>query len=281
MSAPTPLTPRSLRDELAFLLDSTVDLAPEHYDRDTLLMRLECAFLVRHEAIQSTPAGPTPDSATAAHTIDAMYTARFNAEHQPDLTAGVAALLDRHTEKVKSALASDPGRLASKSHSGAAPPDTADAGHRSLGAPTLEHLIRKYGDFRAAKALHNSDNNQMEAEAYLAGALEVVESLRRERDEALAGRETAEAYAVALADAYAERRWRESAERAEAALRGWKALWPDLAQLLDGWHQDGTAWTPWDESVRKRLTEAGIAGDAALTARDSAPAPPTPGGTDG
>jgi len=29
----------------------------------------------------------------------------------------------------------------------------------------------------------------------------------------------------------------------------------DLAQLLDGWHNDGTAWSQWDESVRKRLIE--------------------------
>ena len=29
---------------------------------------------------------------------------------------------------------------------------------------------------------------------------------------------------------------------------------PDCAQLLDGWHQDGTAWTKWDESVRQRLS---------------------------
>jgi hypothetical protein len=32
-------------------------------------------------------------------------------------------------------------------------------------------------------------------------------------------------------------------------------LAPDLAQLLDGWHNDGTAWSEWDESVRKRLSE--------------------------
>jgi len=37
------LTRRSLRDELAFLLDSTVDLPANAYDRDTLLLRLESA----------------------------------------------------------------------------------------------------------------------------------------------------------------------------------------------------------------------------------------------
>jgi hypothetical protein len=45
MSTP-PLKVCSLLDEIAFLLDSTVDL--DHpYDRDTLLMRLETAFEVR------------------------------------------------------------------------------------------------------------------------------------------------------------------------------------------------------------------------------------------
>lgn len=29
----------------------------------------------------------------------------------------------------------------------------------------------------------------------------------------------------------------------------------DVAQLLDGWHQDGTAWTEYDESIRKRVSE--------------------------
>ena len=29
----------------------------------------------------------------------------------------------------------------------------------------------------------------------------------------------------------------------------------DIAQLLDGWHQDGTAWSEWDESVRRRVME--------------------------
>jgi len=27
-----------------------------------------------------------------------------------------------------------------------------------------------------------------------------------------------------------------------------------VAQLLDGWHQDGTAWSEWDESVRKDVS---------------------------
>jgi len=30
----------------------------------------------------------------------------------------------------------------------------------------------------------------------------------------------------------------------------------DVAQLLDGWHQDGTAWTEWDEAVRRRVSDA-------------------------
>lgn len=39
----------------------------------------------------------------------------------------------------------------------------------------------------------------------------------------------------------------------QAALR---ALLVDVAQIFDGWHQDGTAWTEHDESVRKRVSEA-------------------------
>lgn len=27
----------------------------------------------------------------------------------------------------------------------------------------------------------------------------------------------------------------------------------EVAQLLDGWHQDGTAWSEWDESVRQKV----------------------------
>lgn len=29
----------------------------------------------------------------------------------------------------------------------------------------------------------------------------------------------------------------------------------DVCQLLDGWHNDGTAWTVWDEGVRRRASE--------------------------
>jgi len=27
-----------------------------------------------------------------------------------------------------------------------------------------------------------------------------------------------------------------------------------IAQIFDGWHQDGTAWTEWDESVRREMS---------------------------
>lgn len=30
-------------------------------------------------------------------------------------------------------------------------------------------------------------------------------------------------------------------------------LLPDVGQLLDGWHADGTAWSQWDETVRQRV----------------------------
>lgn len=50
-------------------------------------------------------------------------------------------------------------------------------------------------------------------------------------------------------------------EAREAALldfaAAFKAWYPDCCQLLDGWHQDGTAWTEWDESVRRRLSDLG------------------------
>lgn len=48
---------------------------------------------------------------------------------------------------------------------------------------------------------------------------------------------------------------RERAETLAAALREIAALTPDIAQLLDGWHADGTAWSEWDESVRRRLAD--------------------------
>jgi hypothetical protein len=28
----------------------------------------------------------------------------------------------------------------------------------------------------------------------------------------------------------------------------------NVAQLLDGWHNDGTCWSEWDESVRKDVS---------------------------
>ncbi len=43
-----------------------------------------------------------------------------------------------------------------------------------------------------------------------------------------------------------------SAVRCEDGLIG---LLCDVAQLLDGWHNDGTAWTEWDESVRRRVSD--------------------------
>jgi len=37
------------------------------------------------------------------------------------------------------------------------------------------------------------------------------------------------------------------------ALSNWHSFGPDLAQLLDGWHNDGTVWSEHDESIRKKL----------------------------
>jgi hypothetical protein len=35
-----------------------------------------------------------------------------------------------------------------------------------------------------------------------------------------------------------------------------KVLLVDIAQIFDGWHADGTHWSDWDKSVRKRIAEA-------------------------
>lgn len=42
-------------------------------------------------------------------------------------------------------------------------------------------------------------------------------------------------------------------EVAKDLLRDFNSLAPDLAQLLQGWHADGTAWSEWDETVYQRL----------------------------
>jgi hypothetical protein len=34
-----------------------------------------------------------------------------------------------------------------------------------------------------------------------------------------------------------------------------KILLTDIAQIFDGWHADGTVWSEWDESVRRRVSE--------------------------
>lgn len=35
----------------------------------------------------------------------------------------------------------------------------------------------------------------------------------------------------------------------------WQEVLCCVAQVFDGWHNDGTAWSEWDESVRKRVGE--------------------------
>lgn len=54
---------------------------------------------------------------------------------------------------------------------------------------------------------------------------------------------------------------RERAQSSFAATAGCAALvgesisvLTDVAQLLDGWHSDGTSWSEWDESVRQRVS---------------------------
>lgn len=43
-----------------------------------------------------------------------------------------------------------------------------------------------------------------------------------------------------------------------------QSLLCNVAQLLDGWHNDGTTWTEWDESVRQRVSEVMLDVHAAL-----------------
>lgn len=43
----------------------------------------------------------------------------------------------------------------------------------------------------------------------------------------------------------------------------------DVGQLLDGWHNDGTAWSEWDESVRKRVADEMRLVDPILSSGDS------------
>lgn len=43
-------------------------------------------------------------------------------------------------------------------------------------------------------------------------------------------------------------RYRDLAEKLNNTL-------PRIAQVFDGWHNDGTAWSDWDESVRKEVSE--------------------------
>lgn len=66
--------------------------------------------------------------------------------------------------------------------------------------------------------------------------------------------------------------WRHGVEEAltaeNARLRAqvmeWLRLAPDLGQLLSGWHQDGTAWSEWDQKVYERLQAIQSAHEAAL-----------------
>jgi hypothetical protein len=61
-----------------------------------------------------------------------------------------------------------------------------------------------------------------------------------------------------------------------------------IAQLLDGWHADGTCWSKWDEEVRQGVTEIGrtlepLRGELNATTKGGAPTPQageTSGGAD-
>jgi hypothetical protein len=65
----------------------------------------------------------------------------------------------------------------------------------------------------------------------------------------------------------------KEADAARLMVLEWLTLAPDLAQLLQGWHADGTAWSAWDQSVYEHLLEiqtkheSGAAIDSAMSAR--------------
>jgi hypothetical protein len=80
-----PLTRRSLHDEFAFLLDSTVDLPADKYDRDTLLMRLEVAARARMVNLEQ-EAERLRGSVTATRIVEAEARA-LDSEHERDLLA--------------------------------------------------------------------------------------------------------------------------------------------------------------------------------------------------
>lgn len=77
----------------------------------------------------------------------------------------------------------------------------------------------------------------------------LVEAEAKERSHALIAEQLENAIDC-MATAEAE------AARLRSALEPLTQLLIDIAQIFDGWHADGTAWTEWDESVRRRITAA-------------------------
>lgn len=58
------------------------------------------------------------------------------------------------------------------------------------------------------------------------------------------------------------------AERMERFINAFIAFYPDCAQLLTGWHQDGTDWTEWDQSVYDALVALSKQARTALEPED-------------
>jgi hypothetical protein len=79
------------------------------------------------------------------------------------------------------------------------------------------------------------------------------EQANRERDDAVANNE-ANLNLAGIRAKLLEKAGRER-ELAQAKCAEWADLVPEICQLLDGWHADGTAWSEWDESVRKRIAK--------------------------
>lgn len=57
-------------------------------------------------------------------------------------------------------------------------------------------------------------------------------------------------------------------DRLRKALEKFMGFYPNCAQLLDGWHADGTVWSAWDESVRQQLIRLGVIAQQALAGKE-------------
>jgi hypothetical protein len=89
-----------------------------------------------------------------------------------------------------------------------------------------------------------------------------IDELEAQLAEATNAREIAECAAYKYSTKVAEVEAREAKMRAilggatsNQLISDLKVLLVDVAQIFDGWHADGTPWSEWDESVRRRVTD--------------------------